>query len=148
MGVIPTKLCDVVDTNIIYSAMRGFHWFQGTLTMQNNIPPSGWWEPILFFLQQNSLAIKGAFTAFFTALLFSLWDGETWRRSINAGLICFIVSAAVVSAMHQLGLSDQDWSFIIGATVGGIGVDRCRAFAVSIVSYIADQKGIKRNDKR
>ncbi|HCL6627318.1 TPA: phage holin family protein [Citrobacter amalonaticus] len=68
-----------------------------------------------------------ALTAFFTALLFSLWDGEGWRRSINAGLICFIVSAAVVSAMHQPGMSDQDWSFIIGTTVGGIGVDRSRA---------------------
>lgn len=115
--------------------------------MQNYTPPGGW-GPVLHFLHENSLAIKGALTAFLTALLFSLWDGEGWRRSINAGLICFIVSAAVVSAMHQLGLSEQDWSFIIGATVGGIGVDRCRAFAVSIVTYIADQRGIKRNDKR
>ncbi|EPK7771264.1 phage holin family protein [Klebsiella oxytoca] len=116
--------------------------------MQNSVPPPDWWGAIMFFLQQNSLAIKGALTAFFTALLFSLWDGEGWRRSVNAGLICFIVSAAVVSAMHQLGMSEQDWSFIIGATVGGIGVDRCRALAVSIVAYIADQRGIKRNDKR
>lgn len=116
--------------------------------MQNNLPPQDWWGPIWHFLYEHKLAMKGALTAFFTAFLFSLWDGEGWRRSINAGLICFIVSAAVVSAMHQLGMSDQDWSFIIGATVGGIGADRCRAFAVSIVSYIADQKGIKRNDKR
>lgn len=42
--------------------------------MQNYTPPGGW-GPILHFLHENRLALQGALTAFFIALLFSLWDG-------------------------------------------------------------------------
>ena len=42
--------------------------------MQNYTPPGGW-GPVLHFLHENRMAIQGALTAFFIALLFSLWDG-------------------------------------------------------------------------
>lgn len=42
--------------------------------MQNYTPPGGW-GPVLHFLHENRLALQGALTAFFIALLFSLWDG-------------------------------------------------------------------------
>jgi len=88
--------------------------------MQNYTPPGGW-GPVLHFLHENRLAIQGALTAFFIALLFSLWDGVAWRRSFTAGLICGLVALAVVSFFGQLGVSDMDWSFVIGAAVGGAG---------------------------
>lgn len=112
--------------------------------MQNYTPPDGW-GPILHFLQENKLAIQGALTAFFIALLFSLWDGVAWRRSFTAGFICGIVAIAVVSFFEQLGVSDMDWSFVIGAAVGGAGVDRCRSLINAAVSLVAAKKGIKQD---
>ncbi|MEI9741050.1 phage holin family protein [Enterobacter ludwigii] len=73
--------------------------------MQNFIPPGGW-GVVLHFIHENRLAIQGALTAFFIALLFSLWDGEGWKRSLNAGLICGFVALAVVSLFDQLGVAD------------------------------------------
>jgi len=93
------------------------------------------------------MAIQGALTAFFIALLFSLWDGISWRRSFNAGFICAFVALAVVSLLVQLGVSDMDWSFVTGAAVGGVGVDRCRSLINAAVTLFASKKGIN-DDQR
>lgn len=93
------------------------------------------------------MAIQGALTAFFIALLFSLWDGVAWRRSITAGFICGFVALAVVSFLEQLGVSDVDWSFVIGAGVGGAGVDRCRSLLNAAVTLVATKKGINDDQK-
>jgi lambda family phage holin len=113
--------------------------------MQNFTPPGGW-GPVLHFLHEYRLAIQGTLTAFFIALLFSLWDGEGWKRSLNAGFICGFVALAVVSLFDQLGVADMDWSFVIGVAVGGAGVDRCRSLINAAVSIFASKKGI--NDDR
>ena len=42
--------------------------------IQNFTLPGGW-GPVLHFIHENRLALQGALTAFFIALLFSLWDG-------------------------------------------------------------------------
>ncbi|MGK3190925.1 phage holin family protein [Enterobacter soli] len=68
--------------------------------MQNFTPPSGS-GPVLHFLNENSLALQGALTVFFIALLFSLWDGVAWRRSFTAGFICGFVALAVVSFLNS-----------------------------------------------
>ncbi|MEG4678893.1 hypothetical protein B1H42_00465 [Enterobacter cloacae subsp. cloacae] len=114
--------------------------------MQNFTPPGGW-GVVLHFIHENRLAIQGALTAFFIALLFSLWDGEDWKRSLNAGLICGFVALAVVSLFDQLGVADMDWSFVIGAAVGGAGVDRCRSLINAAVTIFASKKGIN-DDKQ
>ncbi|MCK7182641.1 phage holin family protein [Enterobacter kobei] len=114
--------------------------------MQNYTPPGGW-GPALHFLHENRLALQGALTAFFIAMLFSLWDGVAWRRSFTAGFICGFVAIAVVSFFEQLGVSDMDWSFVIGAAVGGAGVDRCRSLINAAVTLFASKKGIN-DDKQ
>jgi lambda family phage holin len=93
------------------------------------------------------MAIQGALTAFFITLLFSLWDGVAWRRSFTAGLICGLVALAVVSFFEQLGVSEMDWSFVIGAAVGGAGVDRFRSLINAAVTLFASKKGIN-DDKQ
>ncbi|HGH3372333.1 TPA: phage holin family protein [Kluyvera cryocrescens] len=75
---------------------------------------------VLHFFHENRMAIQGALTAFFIALLFSLWDGVAWRRLFVAGFICGFVALAVVSFLEQLGVTDMDWSFVTGAAVGGV----------------------------
>lgn len=112
-----------------------------------NYTPQGGWGLILHFLHENRMAIQGALTAFFIALLFSLWDGVAWRRSITAGLICGFVALAVVSFLEQLGVTDMDWSFVTGAAVGGAGVDRCRSLINAAVTVFASKKGIN-DDKQ
>lgn len=109
--------------------------------MQNYTPPDGW-GPLLHFLQQNRLAIQGAITAFCIALLFSLRDGSGWRRSFNAGFICGFIALGVSSLLEQLGVSDIDWSFVVGVAVGVVGADRCRSLIDATVSLIANKKGI------
>lgn len=109
--------------------------------MPSNIPP-GWWGAVLHFLHENRLPIQGAITAFWIAICFSLWDGVAWRRSINAGFICALVALAVASAFEQLGVSDLDWSFVIGVSVGAAGVDRCRSLINSAVTLFANKKGV------
>lgn len=91
--------------------------------------------------------MQGALTAFFIDLLFSLWDGVAWRRSLTAGFICGFVALAVVSFFEQLGVSDMDWSFFIGACVGGAGVDRCRSLINEAVTLFASKKVIS-DDKQ
>lgn len=109
--------------------------------MQNYTPPDGWgW--LLRFIHDNRLMFQGTLTAFFIALLFSLWDGVSWLRSLNAGLICGFVALAVVSAFEQMGISGMDWSFVIGTAVGGAGVDRCRSLINAAVTLIANKKGV------
>lgn len=95
---------------------------------------------VLHFIHENRLAIQGALTAFFIALLFSLWDGEGWKRSLNAGLICGFVALAAVSMFDQLGVTDMEWSFVIGAAVGGAGADRCRFLINAAVTIFASKK--------
>lgn len=97
---------------------------------------------VLHFLHENRLALQGALTAFFIALLFSLWVGVAWRRSFTAGFICGFVALAVVSFFEQLCVSDMDWSFVISAAVGGAGVDRCRSLINAAVTLFASKKGI------
>lgn len=89
-----------------------------------NFTPRGGWVVVLHFIHENRLVIQGALTAFIIALLFSIWDGEGSKRSLNAGLICGFVALAVVCLFDQLGVADMDWSFVIGTAVGGAGVDR------------------------
>lgn len=114
--------------------------------MQNYTPPEGWGQ-VLHFLHENRMAIQGALTAFFIALLFSLWDGVAWRRSFNAGFISGFVALAVVSLLEQLGVSDLDWSFVAGAAVGGAGVDRYRSLINAAVTLFATKNGIN-DDKQ
>lgn len=114
--------------------------------MQNYTPPGGW-GPVLHFLHENRLALQSALTAFFIALLFSWWDGVAWRRSFTAGFICGFAALAVVSFFEQLGVSDMDQSFVIGAAVGGTDVDRCRSLINAAVMLFASKKGIN-DDQR
>ncbi|MHA6679814.1 phage holin family protein [Enterobacter cloacae] len=107
--------------------------------MQNYTPPGGW-GVVLHFIHENRLVIQGAISAFFIALLMSLWDEEYWKRSLNAGLICALVSLAVVSLFDQLDVTDMDWSFVIGTAVGGAGVDRCRSLINSTVTLSQAKK--------
>ncbi|HEF0022002.1 TPA: phage holin family protein [Citrobacter amalonaticus] len=109
--------------------------------MQNYTPPEGWGQ-FLHWVHENRLAIQAGFTAFFIAIAFSLWDGLSWRRAINAGFICGFVALAVSTAFEQLGVSDIDWSFVIGVAVGGVGADRCRSIINAAVSLVANKKGI------
>ncbi|EKS6735991.1 phage holin family protein [Enterobacter ludwigii] len=114
--------------------------------MQKFTPPGGW-GVLLHVIHENRLAIQGAITAFFIVLLFSLWGGEGWKRSLNAGLICGFVALAVVSLFDQLGVADMDWPFVIGAAVGGAVVDRCRSLINAAVTLFSRKKGIN-DDQR
>jgi len=109
--------------------------------MQNYTPPEGW-GPVLHYLQENRLSLQAALTAFFIAIAFSVWDGLAWRRAINAGFICFFVALAVSALLEQFGVSDIDWSFVVGVAVGGAGADRCRSLINAAVSLVANKKGI------
>lgn len=114
--------------------------------MQNYTPPGGW-GPVLHFLHEHRLSIQAALTAFCIAIAFSLWDGLAWRRAINAGFICFFVALAVSAFLEQLGVSDIDWSFVVGGAVGGAGADRCRSLINAAVTLFASKKGIN-DDKQ
>lgn len=52
-----------------------------------------------------------------------------------------------MSFFEQLGVSDMDWSFVIGAAGGGAGVDRCRSLINAAVTLFASKKGIN-DDKQ
>ena len=110
--------------------------------MQNYTPPGGW-GLVLHFLHENRLGLQGTSAAFFIAL----WDGVARHRSLTAGFICGFVALAVVSFFEQLGVSDIDWSFVIGAAAGGAGVDRCRSLINAAVTLFASKKGIN-DDQR
>ena len=109
--------------------------------MQNFTPPDGW-GATLHYLHENRLNIQAALTAFFIAVSFSIWDGLAWRRAINAGCICGLVALGVSALLEQIGVSDIDWSFIVGVAVGGTGADRCRSLINAAVSLFASKKGI------
>ncbi|MEY8709511.1 phage holin family protein [Mangrovibacter phragmitis] len=113
--------------------------------MQNYTPPDGW-GALIQFLQHNRLAIQSSLTAFSIALLFCLRDGAGWRAAFNSGFICGFVALGVTSLLEQFGVSDIDWSFVVGVAVGGVGADRCRAIINAAVTLVTNKKGIS-NDK-
>ncbi|MHB9345655.1 phage holin family protein [Enterobacter vonholyi] len=91
--------------------------------------------------------MTGRFDCVLYSLAFLIVGRVAWRRSFTAGFICGFVALSVVSFFEQLGVSDMDWSFVIGAAVGGAGVDRCRSLINAAVTLFVSKKGIN-DDQR
>jgi len=65
-------------------------------------------------------------------------DGLAWRRAFNAGFICFFVALAVSALLEQFGVSDIDWSFVVGVAIGGAGADNDGIELDDLINVVCD----------
>lgn len=70
--------------------------------------------------------------AYFIDLLFPLWDGM-----IHCWIALSIRCSGGCGVSEQLGVSEMGWSFVIGAAVGGAGVDGSRSLINAAVTVFA-----------
>lgn len=85
----------------------------------------GWWQSVFLHLSQNRLGWFTLCSAWLAAFWAGRLEGNSLARSAFGGVICALISLAIMYAMRAGGVR-QDWVPFVGIVVGFIGAERIR----------------------